>query len=90
MSVGPARSGSFGIGVGLSEEPMAGAVFLRMREGFRVEVGLGDLVVDVIPRSFLAVDDSGIWSSIELDPVSAIDDTGILSNAPSGVACRPN
>ena len=88
MSVGPARSDSFGIGVGLSDEvPMAGAVSLRVRGGFRAVVGLDGLVVGVIPRSCLAVDDSGSWPCVEVDPASAVEVTGILSHAPSVVAC---
>ena len=88
MSVGPARSDSLGIGVGLSdEEPIAGAVSLRVRGALRVVTGLGGLFVDVIPRSSLVADDCGTRSSTEVGAGSAGVDTGAFSRAVSGVVC---
>ena len=91
ISVGPARSDSFGVGVGLSEgEPMAGAVSLRVRGAPFVAAGLEGLLLGVMERSSLAPDDSGIRSSLDVGVGSAIVDTGPVSEVTSTAACWPN
>ncbi len=91
ISVGPARSDSFGIGVGLSdEEPMAGAVSLRVRRAPCVVAGLEGLFVGVMERSSLAAEDSGIRSSLDVGAGSAIVDTGSVPELISAAACWPN
>ena len=80
IRVGPAKSDSFGIGVGLSEEePMAGAVSLRVRETIGDVIGLEDFVGGLLCKSSRKVEESGMGSSLELIALSGATGTGACS-----------